>query len=374
MFGIVRPCRHSLCGGLHREWLSHLCGLCLTLRDRHGHAARLVTNYDGLLVSVLTEAQARSPYPRRRAAPCALRGFAAADVVDARAEGARLAAAASLILAAGKIGDHVRDGDGLYGRPAVARGAAWAARRWDRAGAADAAELAFDTTVLAGALARQPVLEARPAGSVLDLTEPAESAVAAVFAHTGVLTGRPHNVPALAEAGRFFGRLAHLLDAVEDLAADRASGSYNPLAATGTGPAQARRLCDDAARGLALAVADLDLRRSALVRALLVTEVARTVDRVFAAGPGTGQPGTETPRRQGGPALGCLAGALTCCTCGLYESPGMEEERRSCTDRCGDCCDACGSCGDCCQACSSCGECCNGCDGCDGCSCDCGCN
>ena len=67
MFGIVRPCRHTLCGHLHREWLSHLCGLCLTLRDRHGHAARPVTNYDGLLVSVLTEAQTPGGAPRRPA-------------------------------------------------------------------------------------------------------------------------------------------------------------------------------------------------------------------------------------------------------------------------------------------------------------------
>ena len=57
MFGIVRPCRHRLRCGLFGEWAAHLCGLCLTLRDLHGQSARLVTNYDGLLVSVLTEAQ-----------------------------------------------------------------------------------------------------------------------------------------------------------------------------------------------------------------------------------------------------------------------------------------------------------------------------
>jgi hypothetical protein len=37
--------------------MAHLCGLCLTLRDLRGQNARFVTNYDGLLVSVLTEAQ-----------------------------------------------------------------------------------------------------------------------------------------------------------------------------------------------------------------------------------------------------------------------------------------------------------------------------
>lgn len=44
VFGVVRPCRHVRCGNLFKDWLAHLCGLCLTLRDEHGQAARLVTN------------------------------------------------------------------------------------------------------------------------------------------------------------------------------------------------------------------------------------------------------------------------------------------------------------------------------------------
>lgn len=47
-----------MCAALFKEWMAHLCGLCLTLRGEHGQAARLVTNYDGLLVSVLVEAGA----------------------------------------------------------------------------------------------------------------------------------------------------------------------------------------------------------------------------------------------------------------------------------------------------------------------------
>jgi hypothetical protein len=76
-----------MCGGLFKEWMAHLCGLCLALRDEHGHVSRLVTNYDGLLVSVLTEAQALASSPHRRAAACALRGFKGADVVEADGSG-----------------------------------------------------------------------------------------------------------------------------------------------------------------------------------------------------------------------------------------------------------------------------------------------
>ena len=63
----------------------------------------------------------------------------------------------------------------------------------------------------------------------------------------------------LAEAGRFFGRVAHLLDAVEDFEADTAAGVWNPIAATGTPMPEVRRLCDDAAHGIRLALRETDI-------------------------------------------------------------------------------------------------------------------
>ena len=51
MFGIIRPCRHRLGGELAAAWTAQLCGLCLALRDDYGQAARVATNYDGLVVS-----------------------------------------------------------------------------------------------------------------------------------------------------------------------------------------------------------------------------------------------------------------------------------------------------------------------------------
>ncbi|MFF1698608.1 hypothetical protein ACFVXC_34105 [Streptomyces sp. NPDC058257] len=56
--------------------MAHLCGLRLALRGDHGQFARVVTNYDGLIISVLTEAQAqKSTGWRRTAGPCPLRGM-----------------------------------------------------------------------------------------------------------------------------------------------------------------------------------------------------------------------------------------------------------------------------------------------------------
>ncbi|MDV7220272.1 DUF5685 family protein, partial [Streptomyces prunicolor] len=103
MFGMVRPCSHRLGENLKSQWMAHLCGLCLALRGDHGQFARIVTNYDGLLLSVLTEAQVERAGGgwRRTAGPCPLRGMRTASV--AQGEGARLAAAVSLVLASAKV-------------------------------------------------------------------------------------------------------------------------------------------------------------------------------------------------------------------------------------------------------------------------------
>ncbi|MFC9297301.1 DUF5685 family protein [Streptomyces sp. NPDC057011] len=423
MFGIVRPCTHRLGERFKTEWMAHLCGLCLALRGDHGQFARIVTNYDGLLVSVLTEAQSGpAPGARRTAGPCPLRGMRTAPV--ANGEGARLAAAVSLVLASAKVRDHVADRDGLLARAPIAAAARRVARGWDRAGARTGASLGFDTAVLVDAVDRQAGIEtlAGLGTPVLVVTEPTETATAAAFAHTAQLAGRPGNAPALAEAGRYFGRLAHLLDAVEDQGADAAAGAWNPLTATGTSLTEARRLCDDALHGIRLALREVEFADAGLAHRLLVHELRTSVDRAFgtsscghvgmnAAGQGGGPyvanpyastpygsnpyapgapqqvpggPGMPPPMGPGGggggwggpppqkPRRGLLAGCAVAlglfCTCQLccteHEGPWSREKKQPWCDNCdcGNCnCDGCNCCGD--------GGCCDGCD----CGCDCGC-
>ncbi|MEU6178675.1 DUF5685 family protein [Streptomyces coeruleorubidus] len=404
MFGMVRPCRHRLGESLTAQWMAHLCGLCLALRGDHGQLARIVTNYDGLLVSVLTEAQVvrrpgtSSGVGRRTAGPCPLRGMRTASV--AHGEGARLAAAVSLVLASAKVRDHVADGDGLLARAPVARAARRVAAGWDRAGARTGSAVGFDTAVLIDAVDRQGGIEALagPGTPILTVTEPTETATAAAFAHTAVIAGRPHNAGPLAEAGRLFGRLAHLLDAVEDLNADAVSGAWNPIAATGTCLAEARRLADDAVHGVRLALREVEFTDAKLVHLLLVHELRRSVDRAFgtvpvcashqsgpygqqppqgpyAQGPhgaprnpyaggggnpyagggggyggggfGGGAPEPQPPRGRRGFWAGCGMFWLLCCTCKLccakeYEGPWSRKKREGC---CRDCdCDGCDCC------------------------------
>ncbi|MEU3621221.1 hypothetical protein BS329_07650 [Amycolatopsis coloradensis] len=288
MFGIIRPCRHRLSAGLHGDWLAHLCGLCLTLRDEHGHLARMVTNYDGLIISALVEAQSPRAEGRRDAGPCPLRAMKGTSV--AKGGGAQLAAAVSLVLASAKISDHVEDRDGAFARRSVALAAKRVATRWADQGSLTGTRIGFDTAVLTEAVDRQGEIESavRLGDSAVLATEPAELATSAAFAHTAVLAGRPENSAPLAEAGRLFGRAAHLLDAVEDLAEDEAAGAWNPLTATGTGLAEARRLCDDAVLGVELALREVRFDQPKLVHALLVHELRQAVRRSF--GHGTQQP------------------------------------------------------------------------------------
>jgi hypothetical protein len=351
---------------MRTEWMAHLCGLCLALRGEYGQFARVATNYDGLIVSVLTEAQSeRSGDRRRGAGPCPLRGMRSADV--AQGEGARLAATVSLVLAAAKIRDHVADGDGLLGRRPVTLAARRIAHGWDRAGAAGGERLGFDTAVLLAAVDRQPEIErtTRPGGSLLTVTEPTETATAAAFAHTAVLAGRPGNAEPLAEAGRLFGRLAHLLDAVEDLDADRASGAWNPIAVTGADRAEVRRLCDDAVRGIRLALSDAEFVDGRLVRALLGGELERAVDRAFDPRHRHHQPrvrsvrmlpwlglrtATDSAGRTGTDAA-CGVGALTGAT--PEGAPTMSgRPREGECRRCGRWDRLCGSCGLCSRCCT----------------------
>ncbi|MFE2538000.1 DUF5685 family protein [Streptomyces sp. NPDC059371] len=416
MFGIVRPCSHRLGEGLKTQWMAHLCGLCLALRGDHGQFARVVTNYDGLLISVLTEAQAeRTTGWRRTAGPCPLRGMRTASV--AQGEGARLAAAVSLVLASAKVRDHVADGDGLLARKPLAPAARRVATSWSRAGARTGSAVGFDTAVLVDAVDRQIGIEALagPGTPLPTVTEPTETATAAAFAHTAVLAGRPGNAAPLAEAGRLFGRLAHLLDAVEDRQTDAASGAWNPLTATGTPLTEARRLADDALHGIRLALREAEFTDGRLAHVLLVHELGRSVDRAFGTS-GCGHPadGVQGPHGSpdsgsgrllgapgsavllapegsfgppphhggnpytgggnpfgGGPSFqppapgrrgfwaGCAAAVGLCCTCKMccadeYEGPWSRKKREGCLSDC-DC-----DCG-CCEACECC-ECCSCCD------------
>ena len=329
-----------------------MCGLCLALRDDYGQVARVATNYDGLVVSLLVEAQSTGQPTRRNAGRCPLRGMRPAEV--ATGDCVRLAAVVSLALAAARVRDHVDDRDGMVGAMRVRPAARRIAERWVRQGTDTGHSLGFDTGVLVAAMDRQAELEATagPGSSLVLVTEPTETAVAAAFAHTAVLAGRPDNQAPLREVGQLFGRVAHLLDAVEDYHDDMARGKWNPLVATETPVQAVRGLCDDAVLGIELALADVAFTDGRLVHRLLTREVRRAVSRTFSqAGFTAGTPhGQQEPINFSSQSPGYPNPE------GDGEEPDPAARRRG--DRWGNCicccdgCDCCCECDDCCCDCS----------------------
>ena len=339
MFGVVRPCRHRLSPAERSRWAGHLCGLCLTLRDRVGHDARLATSYDGLLLSVLVEDLGAPAVAHRRAGPCALRGLRPAEVVASTAAAARLAASVSLLLAAAKVHDHIEDGQS----PRALRPLA---RRWEAGGRRLADEVRLDAGAVVGPVAHQGEVEAEQGRPLASYTAPTEAATSAAFGHVAVLTGRPAARPGLAAAGAAFGRLAYLIDAVEDRDEDLRAGRFNPLAASSTPVAAARAVADGCVDAVREGLAAAGLARASLAHRLLVHEAGHAVRRAF---DDHGDGGALA-----GP-LGCQL--LPCSACA--EVPRGGRYRRSHRDRDG-CCDGCTCCVCCCPI-----DCCDCCDACE---------
>ncbi|MGW4771377.1 DUF5685 family protein [Nocardia sp. NPDC004278] len=383
---MLRPCSHGAekYGIDSAEWRTHMCGLCLGLRDGHGQLARAATNTDAIVLSVLTEAQLSGPMARTTAGPCALRGMRRAEVAAADSPGVLLASIASLLLGSAKIRDHVDDGDGtaLTRRPMTKVSSRWA----DRA-RSQASLIGLDVEPLVAAINSQAHLETlAPAISLDDLTAPTQICAAELFAHTAVLADRPENIAALREAGRHFGRIAHLTDAVDDFDEDRTRGRFNPLAATGTTMPEAYDLLRQSDSQLRKAVAEVQLDQIPTIRWMLLDPLHALVRRVgrgigatahacnVSRHTATAQYPAPPPdfekrppvRRPGiGEALALVLGVY--CTgyacCADHTNPCNGQRKDAWIKNCDcDCCD----CGDCCDCCDC------GCD-CGDCGCDCGC-
>ena len=288
MFGVVHACRQTLDDELLEQWRAHLCGLCLSLRDSRGQLSRALTNTDAVMLSVLVEAQQSGTADRTLAGPCPLRGMRTAQVVPADAVAARLGATASVTLAAAKAGDVRAERVHHLTAPTVKSRAVAAMAGPLRRSALLDTEMAdaVRATELLDDLAGQAALESaiRIGDPLLAVTAPTARAAGRIFASSAVLTGRLENEEPLRAIGEAFGALAHLLDAAQDLAADRRSGAFNPIQATGGSLADARRLAGQLVRRIRTRFDTLQLDDGRLARALLVNGTHAAVHSTFAGG------------------------------------------------------------------------------------------
>lgn len=307
------------------------------------------------------------------AGPCPLRAFRTASVVTSSTPAMQLAAATSLLSGAAGVEDKVVDGDvpRWARRPAVKVASRLAAR-----GVEAADRCGLDPHIFARANSDAASVE-RPGVTLAEILRPTGDAVAAIFAHTATVSGFPENQAALAAVGSAFGRLVHLLDAVEDLDGDRKHGRFNPLTVTGTSLSGARAEADSLHASLIEALGSVVMHDPALVDALLGPALRSGINRVLPPPQPSpvqlrfsGRHTNAAPSRSGA-AVGIAVAIVGQAAMfggrrrgGYYGDPyggGRGYGRRGCGPSCGemlacDCCAnlACGDCGgdgDCCCCC-----------------------
>ena len=216
MFGYVRPSMDRLTEADKQRFQAVYCGLCRTLGERYGTAARFILNYDFTFLAVLlSDGEAEESAHRR----CMAHPFGGRDYFPEN-DALALAADCSVILAWWQLRDAVADHSGA--KRTAYRAAAGPLRSAYRR----ARELrpAFDCSTQAQLEALRALEEGRC---------PSMDQAADTFAQ--LLQGIAREVPDPRKArvlDQFFyhlGRWIYLIDAADDLAEDFSDQNYNPL-------------------------------------------------------------------------------------------------------------------------------------------------
>lgn len=193
------------------------CGLCHTLGQRYGQAARFILNYDFTYLAILLSDPKEGIVSGARCYVSPLRQRAYLESSAAM----ELAADESVILAYWQLRDGVDDHDWLHGlkyrvastvlEPAYQKAAAM------RPG--------FDAAVRAQ-LSRLSELEAESCSSM----DMAADAFAALLGSAAQEVDDPIRRRVLEQLLYHLGRWVYLVDAADDLKKDAADGNYNPVA------------------------------------------------------------------------------------------------------------------------------------------------
>lgn len=213
MFGYIQADRSRLGEAEAVRYRAVYCGLCRTLRQEYGTAARLALTYDmtflAMLLSSLYEPDEQSGHER-----CILHPLRPHEY--AQTAFSSYAAAMNVLLARESCLDGWRD-DRSAAKYLAAQGLNAAS---DRASARYGAQ----ADAIRGGLAQLADVEARGKCEPDAAANAFGAILSALFA--------PQNdrwQPVLQDFGMALGRFIYLLDAVCDHAADRRRGRYNPL-------------------------------------------------------------------------------------------------------------------------------------------------
>lgn len=193
------------------------CGLCHTLGQRYGQAARFILNYDFTYLAILLSDPEEGSVSGSRCYVSPLRQRAYLEPSAAM----ELAADESVILAYWQLRDGVDDHDWLHGLKYRAASAALESAYRKAA----ACRPGFDAAVRRQ-LSRLSELEKENCSSM----DMAADAFAALLASAAQDVDDPVRRRVLEQLLYHLGRWVYLVDAADDLKKDAADGNYNPVA------------------------------------------------------------------------------------------------------------------------------------------------
>ena len=217
MFGYVRPPLEILPQEEADRFRRAYCGLCHTLGERYGPAARMILNYDFTYLAILLSDPEEAAPCRRRcvSSPVRLRAYQSATAA------LELAADESVILAYWQLRDGVED-HGLW-KGLGYRVSAAALRGGYRKAAAARPE--FD-----GRVREQLAALSRLEGECCPSMDQAADTFAQLLAAAAAGVEDPVRRRVLEQMLYHLGRWVYLIDAADDLQKDAVSGNYNPVA------------------------------------------------------------------------------------------------------------------------------------------------
>jgi hypothetical protein len=286
MFGTLKPQACGLACDRRHAYATFYCGLCKGLGDHFGTATRVLLTYDAVFLALVVDGliveQAAPDACRCPMLPLVHRPTVRPDSVAMR-----YASAMQMLLVDQFLADRSEDGKraAKAARPLLS---SRVTRAYTMLG-----ELGVSMEEVRGFEQVQARVERTRDADVQDACEPTRRALGVAFERMTALPGVSEEATsdrsreALRELGRALGGAIYLIDALDDLAKDHASGAFNPCLVPGrrgrgrvVSWPRIARVWDDLYGDLA-ALDDLThtlplLRHRDLVRAVVVGELRRT--------------------------------------------------------------------------------------------------
>ncbi len=246
MFGALRLARDCADVRQREVYSAHFCAACHALRAAAGRTAAVTVNYDQTVLALLLSALADPASPVAR--PCVAVPLRRVRVQPLSAAAAELLALANLGAVEAKLRDDLED-EG-WTRRLSRHVALWGLRGSLARGRGRLAKPRFAEVrrFLAALPDRQRRVErqlrARPravdrAACLTRAAAPSAALGGAVFAAAAELSDRNDLRAQLRRGGAALARFVYVLDAIEDLHADRRRGRFNALDAAGAGREEA---------------------------------------------------------------------------------------------------------------------------------------